>query len=467
MTGRYQAYSEYKDSGVEWLDQLPSEWSLSRLKFVTSVFGRIGFRGYTTADIVDEGEGALVLSPSNVFDGKLDLNSKTYLSWEKYYESPEIIVEPDDILLVKTGSTYGKSAIVDDNSEPMTINPQMALLKKSKIPAKFLAYIMSSHLVKAIIKVSNTGSGMPTMTQENINSFPILMPPQCDAVNIANFLDHETAKIDTLIAKQEKLIALLKEKRQAVISHAVTKGLNPDTPMKDSGVEWLGEVPEHWKISKIRFDFVFDKGLTITKTNLVDKGVPCVNYGEIHSKFGFEVDPDKHHLKCVNEDYLKSNKSSLLQQGDIVFADTSEDLEGAGNFTQLTSNKKVFAGYHTIIIRCITNCEARFIAYLFDSVAFRKQIQHTVKGVKVFSITQAILKNTNVWYPNKTEQKEIAEYLDFKTRKIDILIDKAAQAIELIKERKTALISAAITGKIDVRDWQMSVNKDVGKPNEY
>ncbi|BDX01733.1 restriction modification system DNA specificity domain-containing protein [Marinomonas pontica] len=211
-----------KNSGVEWLGEVPEHWGTSRLKFVTSIFGRIGFRGYTTDDIVDEGEGALVLSPSNVLNGKLDLNSKAYLSWDKYYESPEIIVEPNDILLVKTGSTYGKSAIVESNSEPMTINPQMALLKKSKISAKYLAYVMSSDLIKAIIKVSNTGSGMPTMTQENINSFPIPTPSDSEAKNIVNFLDQRTTNIDNLIKLAGKAIEIINKRKAALISAAVT-----------------------------------------------------------------------------------------------------------------------------------------------------------------------------------------------------------------------------------------------------
>jgi len=172
------------------------------------------------------------------------------------------MVEFNDILLVKTGSTYGKSAIIPEKQEPMTINPQMALLKKMKLEPRFLYYLFQSTLYKALIDVSNTGSGMPTMTQENINSFPILYPNVQDVLNIANFLDHETAKIDSLIAKQEKLIELLKEKRQAVISHAVTKGLNPDVAMKDSGVEWLGEVPEHWGVSALGYYSSLNTGAT-------------------------------------------------------------------------------------------------------------------------------------------------------------------------------------------------------------
>jgi type I restriction enzyme S subunit len=294
-------------------------------------------------------------------------------------------------------------------------------------------------------------SAQPLITGGQVKSLKIPFPPLQEQETIANYLDKATVKIDTLIGKQTKLIELLKEKRQAVISTAVTCGLDSSVPMKDSGVEWLGEIPEGWILSKLRYVFSFGKGLTITKANLVDKGVPCVNYGEIHSKYGFEVDADKHILKCVDTSYLSDSKSSLLSIGDFVFADTSEDIEGAGNFTHVSSEAQIFAGYHTIKARQIGEQSFRFLAYLIDSEIFRTQIRLAVKGVKVYSITQAILRASIVWLPKIEEQQKIANYLDDKTSKIDNLITKATKAIDLLGERRTALVSAVVTGKIDVR----------------
>lgn len=219
----------------------------------------------------------------------------------------------------------------------------------------------------------------------------------------------------------------------------------PYPEYKDSGVEWLGEIPPHWKISKLRYMFTFGKGLSITKENLKDDGIPCVNYGEVHSKFGFEVDPRKHTLKCVDNSYLETDPKSLLQNGDFVFADTSEDIDGSGNFTQLTSDVVTFAGYHSIIARPIVRNNARYFAYLFDSKEFRSQIRYTVKGVKVFSITQAILRGANIWLPSHAEQHTIAAFLDYETTRIDKLIAKQQQLIELLKEKRQAVISHAVT----------------------
>lgn len=214
---------------------------------------------------------------------------------------------------------------------------------------------------------------------------------------------------------------------------------------KDSGVEWLGAIPKNWQLSKLRYQFVFDKGLTITKENLQDEGVPCVNYGEVHSKYGFEVDPQIHPLNFVSHHYIKSNPSSLLMKGDIVFADTSEDIDGSGNFTQLISDVTTFAGYHTIIARPLKRESSRFYAYLLDCNELRTQVRHTVKGVKVFSITQAILRGLSIWLPSEKEQKCIAAFLDHETAKIDKLIEKQQQLIELLKEKRQAVISHAVT----------------------
>lgn len=224
---------------------------------------------------------------------------------------------------------------------------------------------------------------------------------------------------------------------------------------KDSGVEWLGEIPRDWELSKLRYMFSFGRGLTITKADLLDTGIPCVNYGEVHSKYGFEVDPEKHYLKCVDEWYLQSSPYALLTKGDLVFADTSEDIEGSGNFTQLVSDDLVFAGYHTVIARPFDHQCSRFYAYLMDSKEIRTQIRHMVKGVKVFSITQAILKGVEIWLPSLDERQTIANFLDFETAQIDTLIEKQQTLIQLLKEKRQAVISHAVTPNKDEKSSKL------------
>lgn len=214
---------------------------------------------------------------------------------------------------------------------------------------------------------------------------------------------------------------------------------------KQPDIKFVNDIPTHWVISKVRHISTFGRGLPITKANLQDTGIPCVSYGEVHSKFGFEVDPSKHALKCVSEEYLASSPYALLSKGDFVFADTSEDIDGSGNFTQLVSDETLFAGYHTVIVRPSPANYYRFVAYLFDSPEFRTQVRDAVKGVKVFSVTQAILKNASVWLPSFEEQQKIASFLDHETAKIDTLIAKQEKLIELLKEKRQAVISHTVT----------------------
>jgi len=199
------------------------------------------------------------------------------------------------------------------------------------------------------------------------------------------------------------------------------------------------------ELVKLRYAFNFNKGLTITKENLQDEGIPCVNYGEVHSKYGFEVDPSRHPLKCVDVSYIKDNSASLLRRGDFVFADTSEDVEGSGNFTYYNSELQAFAGYHTLIAKPKVPMNARFMAYLIDSPSFRAQVQIEVKGVKVFSISQTILKQTMVWFPSPNLQDAIASFLDDKCAKLDVAVQIKQEQIALLRERRQIIIEDAVT----------------------
>jgi len=218
---------------------------------------------------------------------------------------------------------------------------------------------------------------------------------------------------------------------------------------KDSGIEWIGEIPSHWEVNRFGYLFSFSRGLTITKKDLKETGIPCVSYGEIHSKYGFMVNPEIHSLKCVEETYLENADKSLLKRGDFIFADTSEDIEGSGNFSCLDSDLPTFAGYHTIIACNSNENNYKYLAYCFDSLDFRNQIRSSVSGVKVYSITQTILKNCNVLLPPLREQTAIAAFLDRKTAEIDQLIADKKHLLELYQEEKIAIINKAVTKGIN------------------
>lgn len=217
-------------------------------------------------------------------------------------------------------------------------------------------------------------------------------------------------------------------------------------------MDWIGEIPESWTTKKFKYFFETSKGLSITKENLSESGIPVISYGQVHSKYGVKVDSAKDLLPFVSEDYLKY-KQALLDKGDYIFADTSEDIDGSGNFsTKLNDEGKLFAGYHTIIARLLDkkNNDFRYFMYLFDSEWFRNQIRNSVSGVKVFSITQAILKNTTVLIPSAlTEQKAIADYLDTQSGKFDKAENLLTAEIDRLRAYKKSLIYETVTKGLD------------------
>ena len=211
-----------KDSGIEWIGAIPENWGKTRLKKLASVNGRIGYRGYTTNDIVGVGEGPIVLSPSNIQDGRISYQKNTYISWDKYYESPEIIVKEHDIIFCKTGSGYGKSAILQGLQDSMTINPQLIIIRPEKVYPLFLNHYLQSILCTHQVKTIVNGGAMPTISQEKILNMLVFLPPLSEQQQISTFLDEKCAHIDSLIADKERLITEFEDYKKALIYEYVT-----------------------------------------------------------------------------------------------------------------------------------------------------------------------------------------------------------------------------------------------------
>ncbi len=440
---QFKQYPSYKPSGVEWLGDVPKHWSVIPSKFY----------------FIERKEKA------ENKDKQLTASQKYGIVFQEDFmaengrvmvvmKNPEILkkVRPNDFVISMRSFQGGLELSYLEGS----ISSAYVMLKPNLhvVDIEYFKYLFKTpRYIQSLQSTSNLIRDGQALRFNNFSQVKLVLPPKSDQHKIVSFLDTETARIDNLIAKQEKLIELLEEQRKSIISHAVTKGLNPNAPMKDSGVEWLGDVPEHWTVLKNRHIFRFSKGLSITKEHLQDSGIPCVSYGEVHSKFGFEFDPEINDMKFVSEEYLETSKNCLLNSGDFIFADTSEDFEGSGNFSYLNSKSQVFAGYHTVIARLKSQQNPRFFAYVFDSNAHRKQIQTQIKGIKVFSITQGILKDIYSWVPPVNEQHLIVEYLDQECSKISLLKLNQRNLIEKLKEYRSSIISHAVTGKIDVREF--------------
>lgn len=213
---------EMKQSGVEWIGDVPKHWEVCKLKHYSQVFGRIGFRGYNQTDLVNEGEGAITLSPSNMQNGILNYDKCSYLSWKKYYESPEIMIYNDDVLFVKTGSTYGKISYVADLPMEATINPQIVVFKNIKGNNKYLYYLLSNDIVQMQVSLTVGGSTIPTLSQESILNYIVPLAPKVEQAAIASYLDHKCATIDVSISNAQHQIDLLQEYKQSLITEVVT-----------------------------------------------------------------------------------------------------------------------------------------------------------------------------------------------------------------------------------------------------
>jgi type I restriction enzyme S subunit len=452
-----KVYETYKDSGIEWMGKIPESWEVVNFRYLIDVltdFTANGSFGDLAKNVKYQEDGYSRLI--RLTDLRANFQNKgVYLNQHSHNYLKKSELFGGEVLLANVGAYAGLAWIFENFQNKASLGPNMFLLKFiNEIDERYAYIALTSYYLHSQLLDKATSSAQPKLNKEDVKSCKFILPPKQEQTQIAAYLDYHTQLIDTLISKKETLIQKLQEQRQAIINEAVTKGLNKTVELKDSDIEWLDEIPKHWEVMKFRYKFETSKGLTITKANLQDEGVPCVNYGEIHSKYGFEVNPEIHNLKCVSEEYLNTNESSLLSKGDFVFADTSEDIEGSGNFTHLHSDIPTFAGYHTIIARLVDNGNYRFFAYFFDSSTYRTQIQNLVKGVKVFSITNRILKDTNLLFPPIEEQKQIADFIDIKIDKIFVSSEKLKTSIQKLKDYRQSLISEAVTGKIDVRNWQ-------------
>lgn len=296
--------------------------------------------------------------------------------------------------------------------------------------------------------VSNLGRWR--MPADEFNNFQIPVPPIEDQNAIASYLDKITVDIDKAVEEIEQSIELLQEYRCSVISEVVTRGLDSNVPMKDSGVEWIDEIPVDWEVFPLKALFSYGKGLPITKADLIEVGVPIISYGQIHSKANNPAHVANGVIRFVSSDFFETNAASYANEGDFIFADTSEDVDGCGNFVHIDREDGLFAGYHTVLFKSENKDNSRYLSYLFQSQEWRSQIRSKVCGVKLFSVTQRVLNGINAILPTQKDQEQIADYLDGKTADIDALVADKQKQVELLKEYRKSLISEAVTGKFKV-----------------
>jgi type I restriction enzyme S subunit len=404
----YQPYPKYKDSGVAWLGEIPKGWEVKKIKYAcllknTKVEAKKSQAPYVGLENIQSWTGKYIKTVSNTSESITNSFSK------------------EDILFNKLRPYLAKAWKADFCG---ICSSECSVLKAIEMHPKFYLYYFLNTDFISEVNSSTYGSKMPRANWEFIGEAPIVSIKREQSLKIANFLDHETVKIDQLISKQQRLIELLQEKRQALISHAVTKGLDPNAKMKDSEVAWLGEIPEGWRVVKLSYALKLISGDFISASEIKSE-----NQYPVFGGNGLRGYCSKYN--CSGEYVLIGRQGALC--GNINIA--------SGQF---------YATEHAVV----TYPHVKFnITFLASFLHFMNLGQYSVSAAQP-GLSVERINDLKICIPPYIEQNKIGDYLDTQTAKIDQLIDKAEQAIDLLQERRTALISAAVTGKIDVRGWQ-------------
>ena len=433
---KYKKYSSYKDSGVEWLGEIPELWDARRLGFYFKERReKVSDKVFSPLSVTKNGIVPQLENAAKSDDGD---NRK------KVCKGDFVINSRSD----RKGSSGlsqldGSVSLINTVIEPKNINENYIhyLLKSQPFQEEYYRY------GKGI--VADLWSTNYSEMKNIIISSPTLKEQQ----QIANFLDKATAKIDTLIEKQTKQIELLKEKRQAVISHAVTKGINPNVPMKDSGVEWLGEIPEHWEVSKLKF-YTNVKGRIgfrgYTKDDLVSKeeGALVIGASEMNNNAKLEIKKPQY----ISWYKYYESPEIILNQGDLLFVQRGSTV---GKVAHIDFDIEEATINPSLVVLKRIKLNPFYLKYYLLSNLIKAIVKVETSNTAIPMISQEQIGNYTLSFPKKEdEQQQIVNYLDEKTSKIDTLIEKSNKSIELLKEKRTALISAAVTGKIDVREFE-------------
>lgn len=440
---KYKAYPEYKDSGVQWLGDIPQHWMAVRYKFCTKrvVVGIAEAATHAYADY-----GVPILRSTNVRENKLDTRGVLYIQDFFAKQNTSKFLFKNDIITVRTGFP-GVSAVIPQCFDKSQCFTNLISTPRENYSPEFLSYCLNSSLGKSYFELSGWGSAQKNISVPILQDFPLALPLRNEQLKIVNFITHETVKIDNLIEKQQQLIELLKEKRQAVISHAVTKGLNPDVPMKDSGVEWLGKVPEHWGVMPVKYVCALIKDGTHLPPPRVDNGIPLLSVRNIiGGVFQFRDDDSQ----ISHNDYKSLCSSFIPQKDDVLLAIVGATLGKVALVPEMDS----FHIQRSLgVFRTNTLINPQHLSYIFESKDFQNLLWENAGFSAQPGIYLGTLSNFCIPVPPVTEQFKISEIITATVDKLDILISQASQLIGLMQERRTALISAAVTGKIDVRDW--------------
>jgi type I restriction enzyme S subunit len=440
----YQPYPEHKESGVEWLGEVPRHWDVKRVKNIAT-YNDEALDEKTDPDFELE---YVDISSVNLVDG---ITSTEVTSFEKSpSRARRKVIDGDTI--VSTVRTYLKAiAAIRKPPENLIVSTGFAVIRpKPEIDSDYLGYLLQSEGFVGDVVANSVGVSYPAINASILAALPAVQPSMKEQQTIARFLDYKTAQIDALIAKKQTLLEKLAEKRTALISHAVTKGLDPNVKMKDSGVEWLGEVPEHWGVTQFSHFIYFQEGPGIMASDFTDDGVPLLRISNL--KPGFV---DVEGCNFVSPQKVADKWSHFkLDIGDLLISSSAST-----GLVSIVADSAVGSIPYTGIIRLRPFnglIVSDYIRTLVGSELFFAQISMLKTGTTIQHYGPAHLRQMRITLPPVDEQIRIANYVDMINVNIARMQNKVFVAIEKLKEYRSALITQAVTGKIDVRNVKIS-----------
>ncbi|MEI7608982.1 MAG: restriction endonuclease subunit S [Rhodospirillaceae bacterium] len=442
----FPRYPEYKDSGVEWLGEVPGHWEVKPLKRVCNAFpSNVDKKSY---------EGQAPVRLCNYVDVYYNHEITSDIPFMEATASMDEISRfsliPGDTIITKDSEAADDiaiSAYVPCELPGVVCGYHLTIVRPlGEMSGRYVKRLFDTHFLKAQFAVAANGLTRVGLSQYAIDNALVTVPPPNEQLAIVSFLDRETGKIDALVAEQEKLIALLTEKRQAAISHTVTKGLDPAAPMKDSGIEWLGEVPEHWGVSSLKhYIDMSTSGPRGWSEMTSENGALFFQSQNIGRSMDVLLEDAKRIIPPDDADAERAR----LHSDDVVVCITGARTGAVAHIPSLS--EAAYVNQHVCLLRpSKVNISGRFLSLLLWSTLGQQQLNVAMYGLKQgLGLDQ--VRNLIVSLPPLSEQTAIVAYLDEQTTKFDALTAEAQRAIELLKEHRAALISAAVTGKIDVR----------------
>ena len=429
-----------KNSGIEWVGEIPKSWNAKKAKFNFENTKHVpGIKSTEYERLALTMKGVVHRSKEDT-DG---LQPKDFLTYQLLRKS-ELVFKLIDLQNVTTS----RVGLAHDTG---LVSPAYIILRATgEVLPDFAEKYFLMLWYREIFNALGDNGVRSNLNATDLLNVPICYPDIVEQKAIVEFLNHKCAEIDALSVDIQSEIETLEAYKRSVITEAVTKGLYKNVPMKDSGIEWIGEIPQNWTVTRLKYLFSSSKGLNITKENLMDEGLPVISYGQIHAKSNDGVSLDDTLLRYVDLKYQIYYPQCEVKQYDFVFADTSEDYDGCGNCVYKRDDNMVFGGYHTIILHTMTNQDNRYLAYLFQTDKWRKQIREKVSGVKVFSITRRTIMNASVILPSFKEQQIIANYLDTVNTTVNKIISDKRKQLTILADYKKSLIYEYVTGKKEV-----------------